>query len=217
MVPRTDEVVRFYQAALLGLLVLDARGARKRLSGAEASARWEAFAGDMDDWDRIDLCLRDAAVQFPDAFAPRVVFSLEGLTDDEPFGEKWPRPAGPLAHRFFHDPPPTPATLADLLHRAASIWGLPLVAPAPDSIASLTMASKVRVAGAGALVAVALRLSEIEASNLIEQVTLISGDPAERQLFGLAAVFSKASGSGRILAPEEATRAGLAADVQAGA
>jgi hypothetical protein len=216
MVPRTDEVVRFYKAAHLGLRVLDARGSRQRLSGAEATARWNAFAGDMNEWDRLDLCLRDAAVQFPMAFAPRVVFALDGLTDDEPFGESWERPAGRLAWELIHEPPPVPATLAELMAAAAAIWGLPLVEPPGAELPALTVASRVRVASAGALVAVARRLEQIDASNLIDQVTLVTREPAERQLFGLAAVFSKASGDGRILSPDEAARVGAGSELSVG-
>jgi hypothetical protein len=216
MVPRTDDVERFYKAAHLGLLVLDARSTRKRLSGVEATARWSAFAGDMNEWDRLDLCLRDAAVQFPVAFAPRVVFALEGLTDDEAFGESWQRPAGRLAWELINQPPPAPSSLGDLLRAAAAIWGLKRTEPPATQLDGLTVATRVQVTGAGALVAVALRLAEIEASNLIDQVTLISKDPGERQLFGLAAVFSKASGDGRILAPDDPAGPRAAGELRVG-
>jgi hypothetical protein len=204
MVPRTDDVVRFYQAAHLGLLALDARSTRKRLSGAEAEGRWAAFSGDMNDWDRLELCLRDAAVQFPAAFAPRVIFALDGLTDDEPFGDRWQRPAGQLAWKLLHEPPATPASLDDLISSAARVWGLPLPEAPVAGLDDITVATRVRVAGAGALVAVARRLARIDASNLIDQVTLITDAPAERQLFGLAGVFMKASGEARLAGSQSA-------------
>lgn len=213
MVPRTDDVDRFYQAAHLGLLILDARSPRRRFFGGDVEARWGAFAGDMDDWDRLDLCLRDAAVQFPAAFAPRVVFALEGLAGDEPFGERWPRPAGQQARTLFHPPPGAavplaPASLGELLQRVASIWGLSLAEPPASQLDGLTVASRLRVEGAGALAAVARCLAQIDASNLVDQVTLVAHEPGERQLFGLAAAFSRAPGEARILTPAQASSPG---------
>jgi hypothetical protein len=216
MVPRSDDLVRYYQAAHLGLLTLDARGTRKRLSGDEANARWTAFAGDMNDWDRLDLCIRDAAVQFPVALAPRVIFALEGLPEDEPFGERWERPAGQLAHELLHSPPSPPATLTELQDRVAALWGLSLAAPKDLPLAGLGVASRVRVAGAGALAVVASRLAEIEGSNLIDQITLISDEPAERQLFGLAALFTKAAGAGRIWGHHQANQPGPPHEIRVG-
>lgn len=214
--PRSDDLVRYYHAAHLGLLTLDARSPRKRLSGEDAGARWAAFAGDMNDWDRLDLCIRDAAVQFPAALAPRVIFALEGLTEDEPFGERWVRPAGPLAHQLLHSPPSAPATLTALLEQVAAVWGLSLSAPPDLPLAELGVTSRVRVAGAGALAAVASRLADIEGTHLIDQITLVSDDPAERQLFGLAALFTKAAGAGRIWGHHEASKPGPPGEIRVG-
>jgi len=83
----------FYRASLAALRFCDAREARSRRFGPDTDSAWLGFAGDMRASERaserIDLLLRDADVQWPQAFAPRLVFGLVGLADDEPFGAAW--------------------------------------------------------------------------------------------------------------------------------
>ena len=87
---------KFYKAAVGVLAVLDVR--RGRAFGVDADARWQAFRGALQDWDRIEILVRDAAVAYGSeatsgaprvpcpGFAPRLVFDLPALADDEPSG-----------------------------------------------------------------------------------------------------------------------------------
>jgi hypothetical protein len=91
-VPHPDDRRRFYQSAMAILRALDAKAPVPRRFGAEADARWALFKGDLALGDRLDLLVRDGAATQPTAFAPRVVFALDGLASDEPFGPDWPEP-----------------------------------------------------------------------------------------------------------------------------
>ena len=92
MSPAIDQsqIDHFYVAAMLGLRALEARSAAPRRFGPDADARWNAFRGGLQDWHRIELLVRDAAVRNPAGFAPKVVFDLPALADDEPSGPDWP-------------------------------------------------------------------------------------------------------------------------------
>src|SRR4029077_19356030 len=90
--PNPLQVERFYRAAVLGLATLEARSASPHRFGPDADARWSSFRGGLQDWHRIDILVRDAAVRSPTGFAPGVVFDLPALADDEPCGPDWPGP-----------------------------------------------------------------------------------------------------------------------------
>ena len=84
----------FYKAGALTLRALDARAAQARIFGPDADAAWGLFKGELHEGERLDLLLRDAAVAHPAAFAPRVVFALEGLSEapmTSPSGRSGPK------------------------------------------------------------------------------------------------------------------------------
>lgn len=89
---------RYYEAALIGLAALDAQAPQPRRFGVDADARWRSFRGALETWDRIDLLIRDASASSAAGFAPRVIFALPDVADDEPFGSSWPgaAPLGPV-------------------------------------------------------------------------------------------------------------------------
>jgi hypothetical protein len=192
----------FYRCAMLGLRALDAAGAQRRFFGAEADATWSAMVGALRPSDRLDLLIRNAAVANPAAFAPRVIFPLPGLADDEPFGPDWRAPAG-LAEQLLREAvkPAVDASPAALLVEAAKAWGLAAKPARGEGLASLTPASRVLVAGAGAILAVAARFHGREGFDLGRQVALVSALPGERQLLGLAAALLGSAVAPPMLAP----------------
>jgi hypothetical protein len=86
----TDAVrQQYYSASTSALRALERSSPTNRRFGPDADATWKGFKGQLTDADRLDLLLREAAVQYPSAFAPRVLFAWDGLTEDEPFGPDW--------------------------------------------------------------------------------------------------------------------------------
>ena len=179
----------FYRAAALGLAWLDARESNPRRFGPAADASWRNYAGvpaDLADLDRLELLLRDAASLYPDAFSPRVVFALHGLTDDEPFGQ-WDRaPAPGLARDTFRAQNAPARDVATFLRDAARAWSRPVgvVADLPP----IGPTSRVLAVGAGALVALVARFAEDRALSFREQVLVLTDDPAVRHLAALASL-----------------------------
>lgn len=139
----------YYRSALTALRYLDARTGRRRF-GADADARWQAFAGDdptdghrdttrpriLLDADRIDLLLRDANAQWPGAFGARVVFDLSAVAQDDAFGAQWAPLADGLALWEQVTRTPLAQDLDELLRQLCAHWELrlafsPLPAPGP--------------------------------------------------------------------------------------
>lgn len=203
----------YYRAAILGLRALEARSGRRRSFGEEADARWKAFRGSLDAPDRLDLLLRAAAKGNPTAFAPRTVVPLEGIAEDEPFGPEWPgcpkllaaalvKEAGePLAREV--------ATPGAALRTAAKAWGLDPRPLDPRELEAVAPATRLLAAGAGAVVSLAERFSARADLDLPQQVLLVAGTPAERQLFGLAVALLGSPSPVRLLAPGEAIPDGV--------
>lgn len=192
----------FYRSAALGLRALDAAGAQRRYFGPEADATWSAIVGALRPSDRLDLLIRNAAVASPAAFAPRVIFPLPGLADDEPFGPDWIAPAG-LAEKLLKDAaqPLTDASPKTILAEAAKAWELAPKAPAAAKLAVLTPASRVLASGAGAILALASHFHGRAGFDLGNQVVVVTASPGERQLMGLAAALLGAASAPRFLLP----------------
>ncbi len=137
-IPSLDQE-SFYRSALLGLRALDAAGAQRRHFGPEIEATWSAIVGSLRPSDRLDLLIRNAAVASPAAFAPRVIFPLPGLAEDEPFGPEWEAPAG-LPERLLREAskPLADASPKVVLTEAAKAWGLAPKPLPPIGLANLT-------------------------------------------------------------------------------
>jgi hypothetical protein len=183
----------FYGAAVLGLRALDARERTARRFGADAAARWTQFAGALGAGDRLDILLRDAAGTWGAAFSPSECFGFFGLADDEPFGPDWGGIDDHAAKRLLAEPD-APASLEHIAYglgvKASSV-------PVPP----LTPSTKLVVAGGTAVVSVAKAFSENTALSWTDQVVVLAGKPAWRQLAGLAAVVLGARGRTVILRP----------------
>jgi hypothetical protein len=183
------QIDRFYVAAALGLGTLEARSPVARRFGPDADARWNAFRGGLQSWHRLDLLVRDAAVRNPAGFAPRVVFNLPALAEDEPYGPDWPgcRPAE--APALFQSAGSGAQDPALALRAVASAWKLePALMPA-NATTGIQPATRLIIAGAGAVLAVAAAFTGRPELDLADQAVLLADDPGTRQLFGLALAF----------------------------
>jgi hypothetical protein len=184
-----EQVESFYRSAHLGLRVLDGRGVRRRF-GADADARWKQFRGDLNDADRLNLLLRDASTVAPLAFAPREVFSLPGLSVEDPFGPTWPGPRVGLAGELLRADVNGPLDARDTFETATSRWEVSLPALDPSALPKILPSTRVVFTGLGALRALVTHFAAQRGSlDLADQLLLVSDRPVERQLFGLAAVF----------------------------
>lgn len=200
-IPSRDQE-SFYRSAALALRALDAAGAQRRYFGPEADATWSGIVGSLRPSDRLDLLIRNAAVASPAAFAPRVIFPLPGLADDEPFGPEWEAPAG-LPEQLLREAakPLADASPKVVLAEAAKAWGLAPKPLPPIVLANLTPASRILAAGAGAILALAGHFHGRAGFDLGSQVVLVTSNPGERQLLGLAAALLGSAATPRFLAP----------------
>jgi hypothetical protein len=206
-IPENGEIASFYRAAVAGLRALEARTGRRRF-GADADAAWKAFRGELTDGDRLDLLVRDAAVSHPAAFASRVVFTLQGLAADEPFGPDWPGTDAASALAFLREAaePASQVAVNQVLATAAAAWA---VVPSPfpaATLADIGPATRIVAAGTGAIVALGCYFGGRVDMDLAEQVIVVTERPADRQLFGLAAVTSGKPAVLHILTPSAASR-----------
>ncbi len=181
--PTEMAVDAFYRASLACLHNLEARATRRRF-GPDADATWKAFAGSLTTADRIDFILRDAAVTQPGAFAPAQVFDLDALAADEPTGPAWPSLNPVLAEELWRSPPEAQGQQpSEVLAKLAAIWGLTLQ---PVSLPPIVPASRIGVAGASAIAALADHFAKEPDLAWGEQVTCVAELPAQRHLAGLA-------------------------------
>ncbi len=184
----------FYRAAAAGLRGLERRLGRACRFGDNARATWKHFAvgsrAELKDEDRLDLLVREAAVTNPDGFAPRVIFAIPALADDEPFGPDWescPRLVAQLLLREADKSAEYGGDPLALLDVAAAAWGR-----GTQRVASMvqhidpTSRTRFLVAGTDAIRALASQFAGKPELDLSSQVTLVASGPAVRQLFGLA-------------------------------
>jgi hypothetical protein len=183
-----QEIEHFYQSGALGLRALQDRGLGTERFSPEADARWKAFCGDLTQADRLDLLLRDGAVLHPMAFSAAAIFALPNLATDEPFGPDWvsmkPAEAGALLRSTAQGVGGTKADKPSvILEQVAKIWGLSVGAA---DVSKIVPASRVVVAGCGAIIALADCMAGRPDMDFSDQLLLVSDQPGERQLFGLA-------------------------------
>jgi hypothetical protein len=204
------EVDRFYQAAMVGLAVLDGRMAGSRRFGPDADARWKAFQGGLREWHRVDLLVRDAAVRNPAAFAPGVVFALPALAEDEPFGPDWPGTSPVQAGELIRAVGASPREVEPALAAVATAWGLAAKKLSPGATAGIQPSTRILLAGAGAVLSIASAFAGRPELDLGDQSVLVADDPGTRQLFGMTLAFLDSRRPARIV-----TSDARATDVQA--
>lgn len=191
--PTAQERDAFYSAAVLGLRALDARERAPRRFGPEADARWMQFAGALGIGDRLDILLRDAAGTWGAAFSPSDCFGFFGLVDDEPFGPDWAGMQDHVAKKMLAEGD-RPATIENVAAALGVKVGSVAVPP-------LTPATKLTVAGGGALAAVAKAFAGDRSLSWTDQVVAVAAKGAFRQLAALAAVLVGARGRTVIIRP----------------
>jgi hypothetical protein len=194
----SDQRDKFYAMAVLGLKAVDARGGGRQRLDANADATWAAYKGEQLLADRVDLLVRDAAVTQPTAFAPRVVFDLEGIAEDDAFGAEWPGARGQAAGDWLRALPPSDALA--FLREVARVWGLAVTAPA-ESLGQVKPSTRLVVAGAGALLATFEAFDGRSGFAFAEQVTVVADHPGERQLAGLAGALLGSHEAVKLLSP----------------
>jgi len=182
--PTTQERTAFYSAALLGLRALDARETSPRRLGVDAGARWSQFAGALGSSDRLDILLRDASITWGAAFSPSEAFTFFGLAEDEPFGPDWPGIDEGTASRLLGN-----EGAQVTIEEVARILG---VSSSAMQIPRLTPATKVVVAGGGAMAAMARAFADRKDLSWSDQVLAIADRAGLRQFVSLVAVLQGA-------------------------
>lgn len=205
--PSPQQIESFTSAAMVGLRHLEAREGKGRRFGQVADDSWAALGGELEDRDRLDLLLRDASVSFPYAFAPRAVFAIPGLADDEPFGPGFPQAPRRLASDLLKQAR-TGGTIdgAAVLTEAAARWGLPPLADLDaltTRLGHLGPATRLVVTGGRAIAALSRAAASHRDLDLADQVLLVATTPAERQLFGLALALAGTRTPAKVVAPAE--------------
>ncbi len=176
-----QDVRAYYASALAGLQFVEARRPTGRRFGRDADARWTGFRGDLTTGDRLDLLLRDADAEWPDAFGARSVFAEPAVAEDDAFGPGWPGLDPVEAEEVWRSAlgAKEPRDLDSLLATWSQGWGIALVGA---DVGALTTVDRLVVAGPSAI-AVALR-AFVGRSDLAwnDQVTIVATPPAHRQL-----------------------------------
>lgn len=209
------DVQRFYRAGAFGLRALQDRGIGAERFSADASARWKAFRGELTDSHRLDLLLRDGAAMYPLAFAARAVFELAGLARDEPFGPEWASLAPGDAGRLLREVETKAATASasdasTLLGAIADVWAVRVAALEPGALDRIGAASRIVVAGGGAVIALAAHVAQRSDMDFGDQVLLVADAPGVRQLAGLAAALTGSRAAPRRIRSTDSAQAAAA-------
>jgi hypothetical protein len=191
----------FYAAAVAGLRALDRRDGSARRFGPDADTRWASFRGALNDSDRIDFLLRDAAVTWGVGFSPAEAFGLFGLAPDEPFGPDWQPLSTAAARRYLEGD--AAIVGPDELGKLMGVTSGPVQLPA------ITASTRLAVAGGAALVAVARAFNDRSDLSWSDQVLAVATTPVHRQLAGLLAILTGAAGRTRLTCPGDDLRATL--------
>lgn len=210
--PPPLEPAAFLRCAALGLHVLEARElavrgegpATGRRFGDEAEALWPQLLGRLSPLMRLELLLRDAAVEWGAGFSAAACFSLAHAPADEPFGAGW-----------RHELDPRGGTLAALLRRRpsppdfaelAAAWGLSIDAEAV-MLPALRAGRPYLAVGTAAALALARAFAGATGLDWARQVRVVAERPADRQLGGLVSLFAGAAAPAPLLRAEGAAEA----------
>lgn len=203
-----DGMGHYVEGALRLLQFVEARRPTDRRFGANADARWSTFRGDLETADRIELMIRDADAEWPGGFGARLVYQLEGVAEDDPFGARWqgmdPVEAEELWRRLKRSP--APASLRDTLVAIATAWSVDLQ---PFARERIEPDEQLVVAGVSAIASTIETFAHGSSLDWADQVTVVASAPAPRQLAAAATALLNSSRASRIVAataPSSAVR-----------
>lgn len=201
----THATTAYYRGALAVLKFLERQTPTRRRFGPEADALWAAFRGDLTTSDRIDLLIRDANAQWPQAFGARTVFAERAVAEDEPFGAGFASLDPVEAEevwRALRATPPAPDARA-LLTEVAEAWGIRLRA---FRYAALGPAEKLLVVGPSAIAAAVLAFQTSRDVDWTDQVVVVATPPGHRQLAALSAALLGSTKPSRVWTTTEGER-----------
>jgi len=193
------EISAYYASALAALRYLEHARPTGRRFGADADARWSSFRGDLTTADRIDLLIRDADAQWPEAFGARTVFAMRAVAEDESFGAEWV-PLEPVdAEELWRTTIASEAATspAAVLAAVARAWGHSLV---EHDVEQIGPTDKIVVVGPSAIAAVLDAFRQGADLDWSTQVTLVATPPGHRQLGALSGGLLGVAKPTRILA-----------------
>ena len=194
----------FYKVALTGLRFLDQKHGRDERFGADADVRWKNFCGHLGAADRLDLLIRDAAVNWSFAFSPSKVFELAGLANDEPFGPDWPSVDDRTAARLWAVAQNTPVAPREMIQNSATILGAKSCA-VHGKPGVLQATTKVAVGGLFAISQLAVEFLGRSDIRWADQVIVVADRPEERQFAGIVAVILQSSSPLQVVMPSSSS------------
>jgi hypothetical protein len=193
------EVSSYYASAIAALRFLEQLRPTGRRFGADADARWSAFRGDLNTADRIDLLIRDANAEWPEAFGARTVFGKRAVAEDEPFGPDWQPLDAVDAEQLWRSAVSVdaPASAAEALGAAAAAWGVTL---GGHDLGVIGATEKLVLAGPSAIGGALEAFRTGTALDWSTQVVVVATPPAHRQLGALAGALLRTTKATRIVA-----------------
>lgn len=171
----------YYAAALAALRFVEHRNPTGRRFGKDADAAWRSFRGHLTTADRIDLLLRDADVQWPQAFGARSVYALRAVSEDEPFGAEWEGLSLRAAEALWREvqKAPAPSDPSETLQRCAAAWAIELRAV---KVGSISASTKLLLVGPSAVASAMAHFAKASALSWCDQVLCVATPPAHRQV-----------------------------------
>lgn len=194
----------YYTAALTALRYAEERKPTLRRFGKDADAAWRSFKGSLTTADRIDLLLRDADVQWHQAFGARSVYALRAVAEDEPFGAEWGALPSRTAQRLWSEVTgaPAPADLREAMSLCAAAWKLDLKSIAVGKVSAST---RLLLVGPSAVASAAEHFARGTGLSWSAQVECIASTPGHRQVALLAGALLNADGAIRVVTAEQAS------------
>lgn len=202
--PADAEIRAYYAAALSALRFVEARQPTGRRFGADADARWSSLRGELTTADRLDLLIRDADAQWPEAFGARTVFAKRAVAEDEPFGADWQPLDAVDAEALWRGSLGEAASTSPraALEGVARTWGLPLHHHDPGPIGAT---DRLVVVGPSAIAATIEAFAGRSDLDWAEQVTVLATPPAHRQLGALSGALLRSTKPTRVWSRQAAS------------
>jgi hypothetical protein len=194
----------YYTAALTALRYAEERKPTLRRFGKDADAAWRSFKGALTTADRIDLLLRDADVQWHQAFGARSVYALRAIAEDESFGAEWVALPSRTAQRVWREvaSAPAPADFREAVMRCAGAWKLELNLVAAGKVSAST---RLLLVGPSAVASAGEHFARATGLSWSAQVQCIASPPGHRQVALLAGALLNADGAIRVVTAEQAS------------